>query len=72
VEKICTKLHWFMISSKITYYDKRKLQRNFYISEQLNKDTEIFDTKNINFSLLGGFWCRGLCPRPVSFKYYLI
>jgi len=33
-----------MISSKITYYDKRKLQRNFYISQQLNKYTEIFDT----------------------------
>ena len=31
-----------------------------YISEQLNKDLEIFDTKNINlyFSLLGGF-CWG-------------
>ena len=47
-----------------------EIQRNFYISEQLNKDTEIFDTKNINFyfSLLGVFFVqrllsRGFCPR---------
>ena len=38
------KLQWFMISSKITYYEKMKIQRNFYISEQLNKYTEKFDT----------------------------
>ena len=42
----------------------------FYISEELNKDTEIYDPYNINlyFSLMGGF-CPGVyiqggfCPR---------
>ena len=50
--------------NELKYRGKKKsiimleIQRNIYISEQLNKDTEIFDTKNINlyFSLLGGFF----------------
>jgi hypothetical protein len=50
-----------------------------YISEQLNKDTEIFDTKNINlyFSLLEGFLSRGLlsgglCPRPLLVNIVMV
>ena len=45
------KLQWFMISAKITYYDKRKLQRNFY--------------KSFSYTCYTGFDIN-VCPIPVK------
>jgi hypothetical protein len=62
-------INMIQVKKKQRYNELKYRGKNSLI--MLNKDTEIFETKNINFSLLGGFLCRGLCPRPVSFSNIL-